>query len=207
VLLVGCAQPTGGNHTLRSTDGGATWASIASGTGVTVHPEEFGSSTQWWAADKPYLDTDGRNFVASDIAVDPDDPGTLLLAGRGGAYVAVVGPSGVDWWPSMRGLMVTVNMVVAADPRRPGYVHVGNMDWTYLPSQDNGATFVDATSPVGAPTPPATWWRSTPADRPGCRRLSTWAPATVARTRAAVPSGRTRIRCRPRRPGPTSGCR
>jgi hypothetical protein len=152
VLLVGCAQPVGGNHTLRSTDGGATWTSIASGTAVTVHPEEFGSSTPWGAADKPYLDTDGRNFVASGLAVDPDDRGTLLLAGRGGAYVATIGPSGVDWWPSMRGLMATVNMVVVADPRLPGRVHVGNMDWTYIPSGNNGVTVVGGAVPAGAPT-------------------------------------------------------
>jgi hypothetical protein len=152
VLYVGCAAPSAGRHTLRSTDGGQTWQPVSAGPGVTVSSREYGSSTEWWAAVKPYLAFTAGSFVASDIAVDPDDPGKLLIAGRGGVYAGIAQPSGTAWSPAVDGLMATVNMVVAADPKLPGRVYVGNMDWTFLASDDHGVSFRGDALPVGAPT-------------------------------------------------------
>ena len=75
-----------------------------------------------------------------------------MIAGRGGAYVGLLDATGIGWWPAVRGLMATVNMIAVADPRLPGRVYVGNMDWTFIASADNGATFLGNAVPAGAPT-------------------------------------------------------
>jgi hypothetical protein len=152
VLYIGCARASGGNHVLRSTDGGATWESLATGAAVTVNPEEFGHADQWWAAGRPYLQFTAPDSVTSDIAIDPDDPSRLLITGHPGAWAGISDAGGTSWWPAVHGLMVTVNMVVVADPKLAGRVYVGNMDWTFIPSADHGVTFRGDGRPAGAPT-------------------------------------------------------
>jgi hypothetical protein len=91
--------------------------------------------------------------VTSDIAVDPDHSGTVLIAGRGGAYVAVQQPSGVTWWPAVHGLMATGNAQAVADPNVPGRLYVANSGWTFLVSENAGRTFQgDAAPPDAAPS-------------------------------------------------------
>ena len=150
VLLIGCSQPAGGVHTMRSSDGGESWRSISTGSDVTWHDEQYGQGDTWWASGSSYLDPEGRSFVASDLAVDPDDPTRLVLAGRGGAYVAEQGATGTSWWPAVDGLMATVGLTAVSDPGRPGRVHVATMDWTYVSSTDHGETFTRSAVPVGA---------------------------------------------------------
>ena len=149
VLVAGCAYPSQGMSTMRSMDGGASWASIFTGPGATVSPTEYGQTLRWWAADVAYLDFTGSAFVNAMTAIDPDDHNSLLVAGRGGAKHGQISASGVAWAPSVRGLMVTVNMMVTADPKIAGRVYIGNMDFTFLASGDD-ATTVQRTVPSGS---------------------------------------------------------
>jgi len=135
-LYVGCASPTGAKHTMRSTDGGASWTPISTGAGVTVSPKEYGQTINWWASGNKYLSFSGPNFVTSDIAVDPDNPANIIIAGRGGAKVGVNSGSSWTWYPAVHDLMATVNMMAAADPKLPGRVYIGSMDYTILASND-----------------------------------------------------------------------
>ena len=74
VLLVGCASPVAGNHTMRSLDGGVTWQSVSAGRAsrctrsCSARPPPGGRPTR--ATSTPATSA----FVTSDIAVDPDDP-------------------------------------------------------------------------------------------------------------------------------------
>ena len=69
-------------------------------------------------------------FVASYIEALP---GHLLVAGRGGIWHTTA-PEATppDWYPLVNHLQVTINPAVAADPKRPGHLYVGSMDWTMI---------------------------------------------------------------------------
>lgn len=152
-LYVGCANPSGSRHTMRSTDGGASWSPISTGPGVSVSPMEYGQSINWWASNNKYLSFSGVNFVTSDIAVNPDNPAELIIAGRGGAKVGVRNGSGWTWYPAVHDLLATVNMMAAPDPKLPGRVYIGSMDYTILGSTDNANSVVNTLiKPAKAPS-------------------------------------------------------
>lgn len=153
VLYAGCADPVGGKHLMKSVDGGVSWTPISVLNATTTMSRlEYGQISEWWAADHSYLGFNNINFVSADVAIDPDNPNNLILAGRGGAKAAEQTATGTKWWPSVKDLMVTVNMAAVADPNRSGRVYVGSMDYTFLPSVDNGKTIISDTKPVGAPS-------------------------------------------------------
>ncbi|HUD11590.1 MAG TPA: hypothetical protein VMS08_04205, partial [Candidatus Saccharimonadia bacterium] len=152
VLYAGCANPTKGENTIKSTNGGASWTSMSTGPAVTIESREYGQNINWWADNNSYLSVTGSAFVTSDLAIDPDNPNDLLLAGRGGAKAIQQSATGVIWWPSVRGLMVTVDMSVVPDPKLPGRVYIGSMDYTILASTDHATTILEGLLPSGAPS-------------------------------------------------------
>jgi photosystem II stability/assembly factor-like uncharacterized protein len=152
-LYVGCANPSGARHTMRSTDGGANWTPISTGPGITLSSKEYGQNIDWWAANNKYLSFAGPNFVTSDIAVNPDNPANIIIAGRGGAKAGVQSGSGWTWYPAVHDLMATVNMIAAPDPKLPGRVYVGSMDYTIVGSTDNATSVMNTLiKPDGAPS-------------------------------------------------------
>lgn len=151
VLYTGCTAVQGGKAVMKSTDGGGSWTTISTGAGVTVSPTMYGSSDAWWAKDLPYLRFAGPNFVSSQIIIDPDDVNSVLIAGRGGIWHGSTAASTTSWAPAVKGLQVTVNMAVAADPKAAGRVYLGSMDYTSLASGDHGAHIVRS-MPAGAPS-------------------------------------------------------
>lgn len=152
VLYAGCSEPVSGKNLMKSTDGGATWAPISTGSNVTISPLEYGQTSKWWASGSSYLAVQGNNFVTADIAIDPDNKNFLLVAGRGGAKAVVQSGTSYTWYPSVHGLMVTVNNTAVADPHLPGRVYIGSMDYTFLSSNDHGKTIISGTAPSGAPS-------------------------------------------------------
>ncbi|HEY0193022.1 MAG TPA: hypothetical protein VGC42_18020, partial [Kofleriaceae bacterium] len=151
VLYAGCAIVQGGKAVMKSTNGGATWTAISTGSGVTVGSTLFGSSLTWWASDSSYLRFAAPSYVASQILIDPDDANGLLVAGRGGVWHGEQSGTATAWLPAHHGLVVTVNMITVADPRLPARVYIGSMDYTFLGSQDH-ATTIQRSVPDGAPT-------------------------------------------------------
>lgn len=152
VLYAGCTDVQAGKAVMKSTDDGRSWTSISTGPDVTVSSTVYGTDITWWASGQPYLRFAGPSFVAAQMIVDPGAPDSLLVAGRGGVWRGTEsdgteGDPGVTWWPAVNGLMVTVNMSVAADPKVAGRVYIGNMDYTSFASADHAITIVRAMPP------------------------------------------------------------
>ena len=145
ILYAGCSNPVGGVNTLRSADGGATWASITTGSNVSLSNVDYGQSVNWWAYANSYLSFTGTNFVDAMIAISPTNPDSLLLAGRGGMKHLTISTSGSSnsyaWAPANNGLMVTVNNMVVTDPNAPNRVYDASMDYRLVASTDHGKTF------------------------------------------------------------------
>lgn len=151
VLYVGRTDVHGGKAVMRSTNGGQSWTTVTAGPGATVSPLVYGSQAGWWANGIAYLRFAGPNYVASQLLIDPDDSSTILVAGRGGVWRGRQVGTTTTWWPAMKGLMVTVNMAVAADAKVSGRLFIGSMDFTSLGSTNRGRD-VTRTMPVGAPS-------------------------------------------------------
>ena len=123
ILYAGCSNPVNGVNTIRSTDGGATWTSITNGSNSTLGKLIYGTNFNWWANNNSYLAFSSVNFVDSMIAINPDNPNSLLLAGRGGAKHLTITTSGstntYDWATANNGLMVTVNNMEVTRSQAP----------------------------------------------------------------------------------------
>jgi hypothetical protein len=76
----------------------------------------------------------GSGFVASHIITDSFNRSKVYVAGRAGVWRSTNG--GIDWYPMVGGLMVTVAQTVAADINVAGRTYVGVTDWTFLASGD-----------------------------------------------------------------------
>ncbi len=129
---------------LKSVNGGSTWASISDDPHITLDWNMYGTTVPSWLKQVSYHNFAANSqWTASDLAIDPDSPNTVLVAGRGGAWFGTQAGANTTWQPADNGLMVTVNMAVATDPAIAGNVVVGNMDYTVLVSSDNGASFTN----------------------------------------------------------------
>jgi hypothetical protein len=153
LLYAGTDEPfdTGTGHVslMRSDDGGATWSSVTSGT-AAIHPDEVGGpgGEPWWlAAVQTENMLGGPRYVASHLAIDHTDPGRVVVAGRSGLWGTADG--GRNWYPYVKGLQVTINRQVVADPAVAGRVHVSSSDWVVLASTDGLAHVAGVAPPKG----------------------------------------------------------
>lgn len=119
-----------------SKDGGKTWNWLG-GDRSKVHPNIGDAKGEaWWLLEKREEVAFGnRNFVAAQIAVDRQNPQRIYVAGRSGMWRSVDG--GENWYPVVKGLMVTFNRTILADPNNAGRVFVGNTDWVLMYSTDS----------------------------------------------------------------------
>lgn len=126
---------------LVSIDRGATWA--ASATGEALEPVVAGTGLDWWVAraQRSFL-PDGRGWTAAQFAHDPTDPGTVLLAGRAGAWRTSDG--GATWQAAVAGLGATAHDQTAVAP--DGRIATANTDHRLLVS-DDGLRTVTAVEP------------------------------------------------------------
>lgn len=145
---------THGRTIMKSNDGGASWTSISDDPHITLNWNMYGTTEPSWLQQVAYHNFAANSqWTASYIAIDPDTPNIVLVAGRGGAWFGVQsGGTNTTWQPADNSLMVTVNMAVAVDPNIPSHVLVGNMDYTVLASQNNGASFVNNKPPAAQST-------------------------------------------------------
>ena len=115
------AGGTGG--VARSTDGGATW----------VLPQPSGTTGDW-----PFNDV--------DIAIDPQNPGTLYAA-SGGVFKSLDG--GTSWTRSSTGLPQVPVTSLTIDSSRPAVLYAGTYAGVFK-STDSGASWQPARTGLGA---------------------------------------------------------
>ena len=141
VLYAG-ADKAGAKSLMRSTDGGATWASLVADP-ARIHTEVGGpGGDPWWLASNTSLMLGGASYTAASIGLQPPDPSDscqrprLLVAGRSGVWRST--DAGTEWYPAVRGMGVSIVDGVAADPRVAGRVYMAAADWGLLYSTDDG---------------------------------------------------------------------
>lgn len=159
VVLAGCDKPAkaskvGANQmfasVMRSLDAGATWSSLTDDPAKVHYETGDASGPRWWLASaQPYMMIDKGSFTAAQIVVDATGT-NVYVAGRSGVWRSPDG--GANWWPVVRGMGVTINRDVVADPNVSGRVYVGNTDWLLLWSADGGRTITQNRPPTGAET-------------------------------------------------------
>jgi hypothetical protein len=120
-----------------------------------VHHTIGGASGEtWWLAKQPRMMLGGGFYAAAYVAVGPGPAGgancledRVLVAGRGGVWSS--GNAGVDWYPMVRGLGVTISRDVAADPSLVGRTYVATADWVFHHSSDALASVTQKKPPGG----------------------------------------------------------
>lgn len=143
------AGATGGgsNAIVRSTDDGATWASLTSDP-TLVHTTIGGpDGAPWWLGKQARMLPGGGNYVAASIVTGTGTPGDadcldpdVRVAGRSGIWGSV--NAGRDWYPMMHGLGVSIARDVEGDPSVPGRTYVATADWAFHHSGDSLATVI-----------------------------------------------------------------
>ena len=129
---------------LKSVNSGGSWNSISDDPHISLNWDMYGTAEPSWLQQVSYHNFAANSqWTASYIAIDPDNPNVVLVAGRGGAWFGTQAGAITTWQPAVNDLMVTVNMSVAVDPSIPSHVLVGNMDYTVMVSPNNGASFVN----------------------------------------------------------------
>ncbi|MCE7936291.1 hypothetical protein DYH10_00650 [Candidatus Saccharibacteria bacterium CPR2] len=139
VLIIGAVfEPEmngDGINLMKSTNGGSSWQSLTSNRS-NIHYEVAGTNSTWLLSEHNRgVMVGGNYFVAAQIAIDPNDSNNIYVAGRSGVWRSTDG--GVNWYPTVQGLGVTINRAIATDPNNPGAVFVANTDWVFLYSTDN----------------------------------------------------------------------
>ena len=144
-LVVSGGYPRSSQLLFRSVDGGLSWACISTGAGVVVSSNDYGTTVPAFISQISYLNWANGQFAIAALEISADDPNRIVMSGRGGARIATF--SGSTWTvqPSTQGLMVTVNMFVAANPLVAGRAMVGSMDYTMNITADSGKTFTAGT--------------------------------------------------------------
>jgi hypothetical protein len=171
ILYCGNWHPSNRRAIWRSSNGGTSWTQIsapAAGS-IVVNWNMFGSSIRSWLADIPYHSFAGPNsdWLPAMLAIDPDVPDRVLIAGRGGAWWGTLSGAVRTWQPAVRGLMVTVCMAVAVDELVDGRALMGNMDYTSLYDGDAFAGAIQSKAPGAASTGDAVCFDMAPAAGPG----------------------------------------
>lgn len=134
-------------------DGAGHYKSLKKRTGtswtdITTDPSKISNtvcgttSTDWWLGDS----TGAPDYVLGAQAYDPamivanDD--NVYVAGKSGVWRSTDGGTGgtTDWSPCVQGLGVTVNNDLGTSPNDPANAYIVDQDWTFLYSEDHGAT-------------------------------------------------------------------
>ncbi len=143
-IFVGADKPDKGANNMfesvmRSGDGGVTWQPI------TVDPAKIsyqvaGTGDVWWLSqDQPGLMLGRGTYTSAQIKIDPVNRQNIYVAGRSGVWRSTDG--GSNWSPTVRGMGVTINRKVMADPNVPGRLYTATIDWVFTYSNDGGAHF------------------------------------------------------------------
>ena len=157
VLYIGCTNPVQPGNTplrrsiLKSTDGGTTWAPLATNTTSVKNQIGGPGGPPWWMLQSPDSNTIGRNgFVAAQLLVYPPSVEhtneVVYSVGRGGVWQSP--NAGADWYPMVAGLGAQMNRSVAVDGKNAARVDVASTDWRLLHSDDGFATSVVKDTPV-----------------------------------------------------------
>jgi hypothetical protein len=141
VLYAG-AEHGNTNGVMRSMDGGTTWVSLVADP-TRMHDEIGGPGGEhWWLYKSAFL-PGGGFYTASALAVDPSPPPEgeclrhkVFLAGRSGIWRSTDG--GSQWYPTIRGLGVSIARAVAFDPTQSGRLYTAMVDWVQVHSPDYG---------------------------------------------------------------------
>jgi hypothetical protein len=132
----------------RSTDGGATWTSLT-GDPARIQTSTGGPDgpTWWFSRTQRWMMLGAGQYTPAQVVADRANPSRLYVAGRAGVWGT--SDAGTTWYPMVRGLGVTLNRAVVADPNVPGRVLVANTDWIVLSSDDGLATVRQVRPPTG----------------------------------------------------------
>jgi hypothetical protein len=134
----------------RSDDEGHTWTSLVLPPTLVNNEEGGPGGPQWWEAlpsGFPQYMLGQSNFGVSHIAIDPTDHKRYFVSGNSGVWRTDDG--GLNWYPCVRGMMVSQAQAVAVDPNQPGRVYTAVFDWRLLYSTDHGVT-EQRSMPAGA---------------------------------------------------------
>ncbi|MEY2473337.1 MAG: hypothetical protein QOK28_2666 [Actinomycetota bacterium] len=132
---------------VKSTDGGASWQAVTLDP-TTIHGTIGGpDGPNWWLfSSRPPIRFGREQFVAAQIVIDPAQPDVVYVAGRSGVWKTTDG--GVNWYPMMRGLGVTISRALAVNPADPNGVMIGVTDWIGVRTADGGATITADEPPI-----------------------------------------------------------
>lgn len=153
-LYVSCENPhdpgSGGYEcVMKSTNSGSSFSRVSGDSNVDYH---VGGSTGplWWLSQtEPDGMLNHKLYVGAQIAIDPGDHNRVYIAGKSGGWRTTNG--GTKWYPVVHGLEVTINRTVVYDPNTNGRAYIGNVDWTFIASDDHLAT-VQQVLPPGSET-------------------------------------------------------
>ena len=138
---------------LHGLAGSPAWASITS-NGSYVHRTIAGAAGEtWWFGGNNSLMIGGSSYVAANLHICAADTTRLFAAGRSGLWRSDNYRAATpDWYPVVRGLMVTVCRGVLADPRDNGIQYAASTDWDFFVTQDHWHTLVNRTDLGGSMT-------------------------------------------------------
>lgn len=154
VIYIGCATPEkvpqGGGVAfakaiLKSVDSGATWTPITFDPAY-VHTNYIGADgnpgqRDWWLPQTVSSILIHRNtFVAAHIAIDPQNTNRIYVSGRSGGWRS--DDAGLNWYPMVQGLAVTINRGVAVDPNDANKVWIASTDWVIIKSTDKARNII-----------------------------------------------------------------
>lgn len=147
VVYAGNANPnrngTTSDSIIRSADGGSTWASVTADAGAISVQVAGSGGTDWW---QPTGNLLGRGaYISNSLAVAGS---RVLSAGRAGIWGSTDGAA--TWHPFVKGMGLTVNHGVVADPNVAGRVFVTTGDWVLMGSKDSMGHVSMLSTPSGS---------------------------------------------------------
>lgn len=154
IIYIGCATPEkvpqGGGVAfakaiLKSVDSGATWTPITFDPAY-VHTNYIGADgnpgqREWWLPQTVSSILIHRNtFVAAHIVIDPQNTNRIYVSGRSGGWRS--DDAGLNWYPMVQGMAVTINRGVAVDPNDANKVWIASTDWVIIKSANKARDIV-----------------------------------------------------------------